>query len=288
MWGGECQDINPAYMWQRGPGLPAMGFFKSNWFAKKSEGYSSALIPLAGKPIPAGEQDPYQVNEHWPVTTGFQINVFQSRFWDIAVRTVGATFAHLGPLGIGSRRRVDQNGARLNFHFLSAHMYGDLEQVPINDGMTDQIKLAITIENTRRSQVQEIMRLCFGPDRFPPMATHFTSSADPLDDALRAYSDTSSEDDVAEYEKVISNCPRWTEIVEYLMRNRGPCELALDTMTFSMPEPTLYRYIMTRGGLDITPEEFRMFLRTANDRQELFQYGIHLARKESLVANSVE
>lgn len=66
-------------------------------------------------------------------------------------------------------------------------------------------------------------------------------------------------------------CPRWEEITEYLFRNRGPGELALDTMTSDIPEQVLYKYILERGGLDITVEEFRGFLATAHKKRELFR-----------------
>ena len=66
-------------------------------------------------------------------------------------------------------------------------------------------------------------------------------------------------------------CPRWGEITRYLFNNRGPGELALDTMIFDMPEPTLYKYILERGGLDITTEEFRQFLAFADYKKELFR-----------------
>lgn len=50
------------------------------------------------------------------------------------------------------------------------------------------------------------------------------------------------------------------DLTEHLFANRGPLELALDAMTFDILEPTLYRYILDRGGLTITPAEFRQFL----------------------------
>ncbi|KAE9378280.1 hypothetical protein N431DRAFT_461813 [Stipitochalara longipes BDJ] len=63
------------------------------------------------------------------------------------------------------------------------------------------------------------------------------------------------------------------EITQYLFANRAPLELALNTMDFDIPEPTLYRYIMNRGGLDITPAELRQFLFTANNKKQLFAYS---------------
>jgi hypothetical protein len=49
-------------------------------------------------------------------------------------------------------------------------------------------------------------------------------------------------------------CPpnEWETITKYLYANRGPYQLALDTMGW-LPEPAFHRYIRDHGGLDITP-----------------------------------
>lgn len=62
----------------------------------------------------------------------------------------------------------------------------------------------------------------------------------------------------------------WVSVImRYLNQNRGPLELGLDTMGF-VSEPTLYRYIRDRGGLDITPQILRSFLAKCNEKRELF------------------
>lgn len=68
-------------------------------------------------------------------------------------------------------------------------------------------------------------------------------------------------------------CPRWNEITTYLFANRGPEELALDSMNFDIPEPTFYRCIQDRGGIDLSPYEFREFLICADHRSILFDYA---------------
>jgi hypothetical protein len=71
---------------------------------------------------------------------------------------------------------------------------------------------------------------------------------------------------------VIYDCPRYSEIKDYLLANRHHGQLALDSMDFHIPEPTFYRYIIDCGGLAITPLELRNFLYTTHLRQELFDY----------------
>jgi hypothetical protein len=42
-------------------------------------------------------------------------------------------------------------------------------------------------------------------------------------------------------------------------------------MLFDIPENTLLAYILLLGGLDITPEEWRDFLKVCEDKGELFR-----------------
>jgi len=89
-----------------------------------------------------------------------------------------------------------------------------------------------------------------------------------------------SDSDLVEYDaaeissmkppEVTYHCPRWDEITSYLFNNRGPLELALDTMG-TIPVPSFYRYIRDRGGISLTPLEFRNFLGVASAKGELFR-----------------
>lgn len=63
--------------------------------------------------------------------------------------------------------------------------------------------------------------------------------------------------------------PRYQEIRTHLLANRGPLELALDTMNI-LPFPTFYRYIRERGGINLTAMELWNFLGEATKRQEFF------------------
>ncbi|KAH8586422.1 hypothetical protein B0O99DRAFT_585965 [Bisporella sp. PMI_857] len=66
----------------------------------------------------------------------------------------------------------------------------------------------------------------------------------------------------------------YQSISSYLLKNRGPLELALDTMDFDIPEATLYRYIIERGGLIISPRDFRSFLIQADKKGEYFEWWL--------------
>lgn len=75
------------------------------------------------------------------------------------------------------------------------------------------------------------------------------------------------------------SCPRYDEIKQWLIANRDPLHLAIDSMGI-LAEPAFYRYIRDRSAylkernlgvaLNVTPHEFRGFLATAQARRELF------------------
>lgn len=79
------------------------------------------------------------------------------------------------------------------------------------------------------------------------------------------------------------SCSRWDEIAKYLVDNRAPGELPLDTMDFPMPEQNMFRYILDRGGLVITAVELREFLHVASEKQQLFRYTCPLPIQSHLI-----
>jgi hypothetical protein len=65
-------------------------------------------------------------------------------------------------------------------------------------------------------------------------------------------------------------CKWFNEIKDFLLKHR--LQLALDTVDFPMPEHTLYAYILAEGGLSLTADEWRNFLRVCDDTSTLFMY----------------
>jgi hypothetical protein len=66
---------------------------------------------------------------------------------------------------------------------------------------------------------------------------------------------------------VLPSCPRYNEISQYLLKSRMQGKLCLDTMRFEIPENTLLNYILDLGGLVISSEEWRAFLRVSDSKQ---------------------
>lgn len=125
---------------------------------------------------------------------------------------------------------------------------------PLNPALNENVQ---QLERERGMEAERIMRLIERPQSMPQRPPSPTFS---------------DEDDGSDF-PVVYSCPRYDEIKAYLCRNRHYEQLALDTMDFDMPERTLYRYILDRGGLEITPLEFRNFLYTASERREMFFYA---------------
>jgi hypothetical protein len=104
---------------------------------------------------------------------------------------------------------------------------------------------AVDLENDRRKQAS---KTCNGiaknlgdwPESFQSTHQTFESTVEPPEKA--GWED----------------CPRFTEIRDYLFCNRR--ELALDTMESPIPENTMLRYILANGGLALVPEEWKYFL----------------------------
>lgn len=179
----------------------------------------------------------------------------------------------MGPITFGTRLRAEDhehlNNLRYNRSFskLISKYSGPMPHTRMNTTPRErwqnaQFEKAAKIARALFSHRKEKFYPCSTfliPGQFPPPAEEYESDTDSM------YSDGYNDD----YENPL--CPRWEEITEYMFRNRGPGELALDTMTFDIPEHVLYKYILQRGGLDITAEEFRDFLAMAHKKLELFR-----------------
>lgn len=179
----------------------------------------------------------------------------------------------MGPLTYGSRIFAEDFEQASNYQIMTNSSWAAdpfyFMLRAISADMTDGERVYWTFENQRRAQAQVIVQAssrilgAARPALNPGSAIGNEEHGENEDDE-----DTSDEEESPEPVPV---CPRWFEITEYMFENRAPLQLALDTMDFEIPEGTFYRYVMDRGGLQITPAEFREFLRCANHTDDLFQ-----------------
>lgn len=252
-------------------GLPPLGLVKSNWFNQRNENYNQnpSFVVLRESEVAIGRPiDPFRIVEFWPVPTHWMHSLFQSNLWDLVVRQYGNDATAMGPLTRGTQISTDVPTILSNYEYLD-NLTAGLRHSPI------RIKRITTPaeewENARRIKADNIRaaladRLTWEGSNNPGDSSNGDNSAEDTSDNDSQYSDSYDDD----YKN--PQCPRWEDITQYLFNNRGPNELALDTMTFDIAEPNLYKYILDRGGLDITAEEFRSFLAMANKREELFRY----------------
>ena len=124
-------------------------------------------------------------------------------------------------------------------------------------------KAALTRYNVMKLEEKEI-----GTGAIPSWAKHspaaYSTETDDYSDIL------------SEAERPTPPCPRYQEISKYLLENRAQGALFLDTLPHHMqsgpgyPENVLLDQILNFGGLQITPEEWNLFVQTASERGEMF------------------
>lgn len=260
-------------MSEGGPGLPSMGVMKTNWFTVRHEKYNASMIALDHTHTlgPGSALDPYYTYEYWAIPVTWQSNLFFSEYWDLRVRRIGTDATKMGPLTLGTRRFAGHHDEARSFQPISnpeIYQEGFFAPYPIHHAMSAEVKARHVSENERIGQVARILEKRRNTQGQQYHMYNPELLKNDLIDRIDQDSDTEDEQGVDE---VVPSCPRWSEITEYLFDNRGPLELALDSMTFDMPEATLYRYIMDRGGLKITPQEFRVFLRHCDHSNDLFK-----------------
>lgn len=149
------------------------------------------------------------------------------------------------------------------------------DEIAISDGLSAEERAVAVWKATTASKAQKIgMALS---SLFNNLNLAGSTIANMIANQSGSLSNKTDKDDLADDERdfppdVEYACPRWNEITEYLFKNRGPWQLALDTMGI-LSVPSFYRYIRDRGGISLKPLEFWNFLGAANKRQELFMYA---------------
>lgn len=146
------------------------------------------------------------------------------------------------------------------------------DEIAISDGLSPEERTAAVLRVTMASKAQKVMasldyqmnNINVASSTVPHPNTKQRAGIKPESPKGNTL------DDTGDFALEVSyTCPRWSEITSYLFQNRGPCQLALDTMSI-LPVSSFYRYIRDCGGISLTPLEFWNFLGTANDRYELF------------------
>ncbi|KAF7867432.1 hypothetical protein EAF04_005515 [Stromatinia cepivora] len=243
IWGGQPTSLITQVYNRGGPGLPNLGIIKTSWFTDKNKSYQTSrkAPPLNFKPR-RGRIDKFHTYDYWPVPTPWYKTLFTEGFWE-NVREFGpeAKRMRIEKLGMrflskdhpDAKNRVDDSGISIG----GGWSYGPPQTRSQTQRFRMKNRLSVTL--TKQYDVKKV------------------ETYDPLDYL-------NIKPPVVTY-----SCPRWDGITEYLFGNRGPLDLALDSMEI-LSEPTFFRYIRDHGGINLTPMEFRSFLGVANERRELF------------------
>lgn len=141
----------------------------------------------------------------------------------------------MGPCCIGTMARHDP-GNVVHSMVRWNRVHSHLHDLTIDRGMSQEERTRREAENARRIKARSLYT------RMSTLVQPTSPGPEPPDTPNLPNTD-------------VFTCPRYEDIIRYLFGNRVD-ELALDTMDFPMPEPTLLRYI-TRHGFEITPVEFR-------------------------------
>jgi hypothetical protein len=240
-----------------GPGLPNGGFHKTNWFTVLNKFYkTSGGAPALNKKVPEGQDDPFRNVDYWPIPTSWYCDLFKEDFWEFNVRGKGPAAAAMPQSKFGVR--LIQAPASKGVYI------DDLEYFLIDESLSEEEKGYREREQVRiltAQQIEDAMvkKIRDGDDQ--------DSDSDLSDDDIEA---PSTKPPAVQY-----HCPRWDEITSYLFNNCGPLELALDTMDI-LSVPAFYRYIRDRGGISLTPLEFRNILGVAFVKGVLFRWKLYL------------
>lgn len=245
-----------------------MGIYFSKWFTEAHKRHRPD-VPSLDHYIEVSdaqaEKDPFYSIVNWPISTSWTNRMFEDDTWDTLVRRFGTPATQMGPLTFGTQRFTWHQQRYNNTTEIRS---SNLAHVPVDISMTFEQAARCKEENRRRSQASNIVA-SVTKDRALQSAYGNLGADNQRDDILDAFDCASDTDDEEDEKK--PTCPRWREIRQYLFNTRGPSDLAWDSMTFEIPEWTLYRYIQMRGGLAITSDEWHDFLVFAHHKTNLFQ-----------------
>ncbi|KUJ16032.1 uncharacterized protein LY89DRAFT_783262, partial [Mollisia scopiformis] len=267
IWGGEPKDLNHPTYFAGGPGLPSMGVVRSYWFNECSTAHGvKDMVPLDEVKGPynlARGSNPFYYIRYWPIPTTWFKDMHKKDKWEHLVRKFGADSLEMGPMTLGSEfRSNDRDPRNLKQKKNSDSNFNERFMFPAQRAaLNPDEKVAAATENQRREKALEILK---------QMRALYSVKSEFMSDEERAAG--AGAPVIEPMEVYTCKCPRYDAIKKHFLGNRGPQELAFDSMEFDIPEPTLLRYIQDRGGISLDAEDLRSFLHCCNVKKELFNY----------------
>ncbi|KAH7321533.1 hypothetical protein BKA65DRAFT_540736 [Rhexocercosporidium sp. MPI-PUGE-AT-0058] len=274
--------VSPHYA-RGGPGLPLFGLTWDNWFNKSNAAYNAGNGKRAAFPmkVKLGDFDPWDHIDNLVVPTSWAAQMSSQDSWQVK-HQAGSQDLVCRPLKYGIRYKIststlsniimaaDRSVSTLLY--LQSRIHDDA--IAIDQGLPSAEQKAAEKENRRRDRERDILDEVHESWVDPPLSA--LADKDnmfdyPWDPAYDSEPESRPRTVPAMPPIFTDDCPRYVEIRNYVVANRAPLKLALDTMGL-LPMPTLYRYFRELGGIDVTAREFVAFLTQSTIQKDLFLY----------------
>lgn len=179
--------------------------------------------------------DHLKAHDVYPVPTSWVHSLFQQMKWDVIIKKIG-TVSYMGPLTVGIRSfhpegYIPDHYARVTAMDTESNLILALSLEDREDDLAPAkyFNRVVEIETIYKSMgLTPEQRMKLRADNAVTMwPTGFGA------DQITAHRFDPLPDD-EEFPVELYFCPRWNEIVGYLFQNRGPLQLALDTMGKSL------------------------------------------------------
>ncbi|PMD29370.1 hypothetical protein L207DRAFT_616178 [Hyaloscypha variabilis F] len=170
----------------------------------------------------------------FPVPLQYFFDIQNPNFWNVYVSKYGSNSVQMGPKVIGSK-------------FVKGKFYGLERGIDTLDEAD---------ENSRRHQVARILEA-------------WDTLQEGLENSNIASMPPSTDEDVEMEDNTNIDDQTFKDIIDYLIERRR--ELALDSLHFRIGEHVLFAHILN-DGLEISPEEFRAFLKRCTREKRYFRW----------------
>ncbi|KAL2067941.1 hypothetical protein VTL71DRAFT_16039 [Oculimacula yallundae] len=273
-----------------GPGLPSGGIGRYDHFTGFGVNYKSDKDPYFPKPVAPGMLDPFYVRDIWPINTEWAANLFKEDFWNTKVLQSASAALKMGPLKYGVRSHINKTNlavAGLSQNILldgtgaELGLFGTDYHVKTGAAGDDiEVQNLRAARNVETARIRNVLNILDYPQPGPPALPNNAVNLEYY--AFNPFTPETNRKLVdAEPPSLPYTCPRYDIIRQWLVNNRDPFQLAIDTM-YIHEESSFYRYIRDHsqyltqsgigGAITLTPHELRGFLFETQRRKELFVY----------------
>ena len=220
----------------------------------------------------------WRYKDYYPIACELFESMFFSGFW-VHMRKLDGQIAKLGPKIEGRRFNLDDKSA-WPIMVPTPLPPGDpkpLDLLPIAGNESPNEAIYRQFENNRRAWARRVGTTALdrlrtgGIVQAPLQFDSAKTITVPNPNHPGEFWSGGGADPVEDGDSSIPPCPRYREIRDYLLEDRGHEGLCLDEMTREMPELLILRYINDARQILISAEQWNAFLRNCHANGELFK-----------------